>query len=156
MKLRTKHLGEVEVEESAIYTFEQGLPAFEEETSFVLLPFSSDDTFWMLQSMRTPKLALVIADPFVFFPDYRVELTDVVIEQLAIEKEEDVAIFSVLTLQEPFTNTTANLQAPIVLNAAEKKGKQMVGTDTAFKTKHPLFPRDQKQAATEAKGGSSC
>ncbi|MFB4165215.1 flagellar assembly protein FliW [Alteribacillus sp. JSM 102045] len=152
MKLQTKHLGEVEVQREDIYTFEQGLPAFEEETSFVLLPFSKEDVFFILQSLNTPELAFVIANPFHFFNDYQVKLSDNLIEQLDIEKEEDVAIFSVLTLQEPFSETTANLQAPIVLNIAGKKGKQFVMSESGYQTKHSLFPQQSKAAVNEKEG----
>ncbi|SDH64243.1 flagellar assembly protein FliW [Alteribacillus bidgolensis] len=152
MKLQTKHLGEVDIQQEEIYQFEQGLPAFEEETAFVLLPFSNDNIFFILQSVNNPELAFVVANPFHFFNDYQVKLSDSVLEQLAIEKEEDVAIFSVLTLEEPFNKTTANLQAPIVLNASKNKGKQFVLTESDYQTKHSLFPQ-QAQTAENEKGG---
>ncbi|MFB5661000.1 flagellar assembly protein FliW [Alteribacillus sp. HJP-4] len=149
MKLQTKHNGEIEIDSRRVLTFELGLPAFENETSFVLLPFSNDEVFFILQSANTPTLAFVIANPFHFFPDYQVKLPDAVMEQLDIEKEEDVGIFAMLTLQEPFKKTTANLQAPIILNLKAQKGKQPVLNESGYERKHYLFP--QKDEASEQK-----
>ncbi|MFZ4451061.1 flagellar assembly protein FliW [Salibacterium aidingense] len=142
MKLQTKYLGEIEIKEEQILNFEQGLPAFEDETAFVLLPFSSDEVFFILQSIHTPSLAFVVTDPFHFFDDYQVEVSDGVIEQLDIEKQEDVALFTVLTLQEPFSRTTANLQAPIIINMAEQKGKQIILSESSYETKHSIFSQE--------------
>lgn len=142
VKLRTKHLGEIEIQKDDIYTFLNGLPAFEQETEFALLPFSQDELFYILQSTKTEEVAFVLTNPFHFFHDYEVRLTDALKSQLDIMKKEEVAIFSVLTLQEPFRKTTANLQAPIILNVTKKQGKQFVMSDSGYETKHYLFPQE--------------
>ncbi|MDQ0298217.1 flagellar assembly factor FliW [Salibacterium salarium] len=149
MELQTKHLGVMEIEKEQILTFEYGLPAFEEETAFVLLPFSSDEVFFILQSVHTPELAFVMTDPFQFFEDYQVEVSDSVIEQLNIETQEDVALYTILTLQDPFSSTTANLQAPIIINMAEKAGKQVVLSDSPYQTKHHIFPQNNSDDAQQ-------
>ena len=38
MKIKTAYLGEVEIDPSQILQFEHGIPGFEEEKQFVLLP----------------------------------------------------------------------------------------------------------------------
>lgn len=140
MKLHTKFLGEVDIKEEQFVTFEQGLPAFEEEKQFVVLPFGEDTQFMTLQSVQTKDCAFVIVDPFQFYKEYKVKLPEAMIEQLEIEEEQDVAIFVLLTVQDPFTNTTANLQGPIVINMKKQKGKQLVMADSGYETKHRLFP----------------
>ena len=65
MKLLTKYFGEIEYQEEDILTFPKGLFAFEEETEFLLLPFSgSSGTLLCLQSTATPQLAFVVMNPF--------------------------------------------------------------------------------------------
>ncbi|RSL29958.1 flagellar assembly protein FliW [Salibacterium salarium] len=149
MQLQTKHLGVLDIENEQILTFENGLPAFEEETAFVLLPFSSDEVFFILQSIHTPDLAFVMTDPFHFFNDYQVEVSDSVIEQLDIEKQEDVALFTVLNLQDPFSETTANLQAPVLINMVEKKGKQLILSDSPYERKHYIFSQTSEDSAQQ-------
>ncbi|MBM7096849.1 flagellar assembly protein FliW [Bacillus sp. H-16] len=137
MQLKTKYSGDVEVDDSQVIHFPQGIPSFEEERSFVMLPFSAEpNPFYILQSVTTSELAFVMADPFPFFSDYRVELTDSTIEQLDIKKEEEVSIFGVLTVKDPFEETTVNLSGPIVINNREKRGKQILLQDGKYHTRH--------------------
>ncbi len=139
MQLNTKYSGTIEMDEKHIIAFEQGIPAFEEETSFVLLPFEKDTPFFVLQSTKTVEVAFILVDPFQYISDYKVNVPDATIEQLEIEKEEDVAIFVILTIREPFTETTANLQAPIIINAKKQKGKQLLMSTSGYKTRHAIF-----------------
>lgn len=139
MQLETKYNGTIEINDKQIITFEQGIPAFEEETSFLLLPFEEGTPFFVLQSTKTVDVAFIIIDPFQYVPNYKVKLPDATIEQLEIEKEEDVAIFVILTIREPFTDTTANLQAPIIINAKKQKGKQLLMSQSPYKTRHDIF-----------------
>ncbi|PYZ92787.1 flagellar assembly protein FliW [Salipaludibacillus keqinensis] len=141
MNIETKYSGETDINESNIIQFEQGLPSFEEETSFVLLPFSEEPSpFFILQSTNTPGLALVVMTPFTFFPDYQAKLSDQTVEALDIEDEQEVALFVVLTLKDALEESTANLRGPIVMNRAKKKGKQIVLNESSYHTKHSLEP----------------
>ncbi|MCM3714660.1 flagellar assembly protein FliW [Alkalihalobacillus oceani] len=139
MKIETKYQGIVEVAEDRFITFEKGLPAFEEETSFVLLPFEENTPFYVLQSTKSANVAFIVVNPFDYVAQYEVKLTDSTIEQLEIVKQEDVAIFVMLTIREPFAETTANLQGPVVINAAKQKGKQILMNETNYQTKHAIF-----------------
>jgi flagellar assembly factor FliW len=137
MKIQTKFEETVEIKESDILNFEQGLPSFEEEKQFVLIPMEGTP-FSILQSVATTELAFVTADPFVFFKDYDFELSTSVQEQLHIEKSTGVFVQVILTISEPFEESTANLQAPIVINQKNNLGKQVVLADGIYRTRHLL------------------
>lgn len=139
MKIQTKYLGEVDIQEENILHFEGGIPSFLEEKEFVVLPFDESTPFLILQSVNTAELGFVVVSPFDFFPDYQIKLTDSTIEALGIEEEADVLIYTILTVQEPFTNTTANLQGPVVINTKNKKAKQISLSDLNYHTKHLLM-----------------
>lgn len=139
MEILTKYHGEIEINESEIIHFQQGIPSFLDEHQFYILPLAEDSPFMIMQSVQTSSLAFVIVSPFDFFKDYEVKLTDQVIDVLEIEKQEDVALFVLLTIQEPFQNTTANLQGPIVINNMKKIGKQVILSDSDYRTKHLLI-----------------
>jgi flagellar assembly factor FliW len=139
MKIRTKYHGECEIYEKDIFNFEHGIPGFLDEKQFVLLPLE-DTPFVILQSVKTPALGFVMIDPFIYFKDYDFELDEQSVVQLQLSSDKEVAIYVILTVADPFDNTTANLQAPIVLNYEKKFGKQVILTNTPYKTKHRLFP----------------
>ncbi|MFT9598157.1 flagellar assembly protein FliW [Mesobacillus sp.] len=144
MKINTKYHGEVEVEE--ILTFEKGIPGFVEEKQFALLPLSDDESYFVLQSVSTPGLAFVLTNPFHFMKEYDFQLEDATVEELSLESEKDVAVYTILTVQDPFERTTANLQAPIIINQTNRKAKQVILHNEQYKTKHPIFNK------VEAKG----
>ncbi|MDZ5471955.1 flagellar assembly protein FliW [Bacillus sp. 31A1R] len=138
MKILTKYHGEVEIEESQIIHFRQGLPGFLDKTEFTIVPFHEEGPFMIMQSIQTPALAFVMISPFDFFEGYSVKLTDQLLETLEIKEKEDIALFVILTVKEPFEDTTANLQGPIVINTKKKLGKQFILSDASYKTKHYL------------------
>jgi flagellar assembly factor FliW len=139
LKLETKYHGEHSIEEKEIIRFEMAIPGFDEEKEFVLLPFGDDSVFMILQSVLTPSLAFVIANPFHFFQKYDFNLDEQVVDSLQLSSEKDVAVYVILTVQDPFQKTTANLQAPIVINSEKKLGKQVILTKTDYGTRHSIF-----------------
>lgn len=93
----------------------------------------------MLQSVKTPEVAFIVTDPFALFPQYEFDLPKEAIEKLGIQSAKDVATFAILTVREPFQETTANLQAPIVINQTKKLGKQVIFNQTPYNTKHKIM-----------------
>lgn len=148
MNIQTKYFNEITIEEKNIIHFEHGIPGFLEEKQFVLLPLTDDNVYYVLQSVKTSELAFVVTNPFLFFKEYDFELEDATVEQLEIKDATDVAVYSILTLQDPFEKTTANLQAPIIINTKNNHAKQVILNDENYKTKHPLF----KESPASVKG----
>jgi len=139
--INTARFGEIEIEEEKIIMFPAGIPAFEEEKEFVIIPYDEESPFVFLQSLQTAELAFLMTSPFVFFPEYQFEIDDESIEALGIEKEEDLLIYALLTLPgKDIKQMTANLLAPIVINQQNHRAKQIILEKSEYKTKHLLFP----------------
>ena len=138
MIIETKYHGKIQVDENDVIIFEHGIPGFLNESRFMLLPFSDDSLFVIMQSLETPHLGFVLTNPFHFFKEYNIELPEYIVEELKITTEKDVAIYTILTVQDPFEKTTANLQAPIVINVNKKLGKQFIISNTSYTTRHQL------------------
>jgi flagellar assembly factor FliW len=141
MKLQTKFKDSIEIKESDIIRFEQGLPGFEEEKQFVLLPMEGTP-FSILQSVTTTELAFVSADPFVFFKEYDFELSMSDQELLKVKKPEEVTVQVIVTVADQFEKSTANLHAPVVINKKQSIGKQLILTNLEYKTRHLLIESD--------------
>lgn len=139
--IKTKYHDEIEIKEEDILHFDRGIPGFLGEKEFVILPISNNEIFSVMQSVTTPSLAFVIVNPFHFFQDYEFKLEDSIVEELAIQSEKEVLVYSILTCQDPFKNTTANLQAPVVLNISNHKAKQVILNNPNYQTKHCIFPK---------------
>ncbi|MCM3124130.1 MULTISPECIES: flagellar assembly protein FliW [unclassified Mesobacillus] len=141
MKIATKYHGDVEISAEEILNFEKGIPGFPNEKEFTLLPLSDDDTFYVMQSVCNRQLAFVLTNPFHFFREYDFKVEDSVVEELELESEKDVVVHSILTVQDPFNKTTANLQAPVIINTKNRKAKQVILHNEQYSTKHPIFEK---------------
>ena len=140
-KINTVRFGELNIQEDKIFHFADGLPAFEDEHRFIILPFDDDSPYSFLQSVETPELAFLMTVPFVFFPDYEFVLEDDVMAALAIKGSEDMQVYTLVTI--PGGNIkemTANLMAPVVINKETREAKQVVLDKSQYTTKHRLFP----------------
>jgi len=129
MMIKTALFGDIEIDESYKINFISPILGFEEEKEFVLIRNDNDSPFYWLQSLNTPELVFLLADPFVFFPDYKPGL----------EIEGDVGVYVIVTIAEDFKLSTANLIAPIVIDANNKTAMQVVLEDSGYTTRHRLF-----------------
>ncbi|WP_010676913.1 flagellar assembly protein FliW [Bacillus timonensis] len=139
MKIKTKYQDEVELEEKDVISFDFGIPGFPDEKEYIILPLSDDSVFYILQSVKTDELAFIISDPFIHFKEYEFDIPKDDLDILKIEKKDDVVIFSIITVVEPIEETTANLQAPLVINRNRNKGKQIILNDSTYNTKHKIY-----------------
>ena len=134
MNIQTKYLAEVELNEEQVIDFSSGIPGFINETKFILLDLPGNPVFQILQSITTPDIAFVVANPYHFYQDYAFELDVNTKKILAINKEQDVTVFSIVTLKDPFETSTLNLKAPVIINPNSKRGKQYILNEEAYST----------------------
>ncbi|WP_409302832.1 flagellar assembly protein FliW [Peribacillus sp. SCS-155] len=144
MNVNTKFHGEQEIDKDKIIHFSSGIPGFLDEKQFYLFPIE-DTPLLSLQSIKNEQVAFIITSPFAFFPDYEIVLSKEVIDLLDIQSEKDVSVFTILTVEEPFSKTTANLQAPVILNLQNNQAKQFIMSGSPYITKHQLFSSPQEQ-----------
>ncbi|WP_017415622.1 flagellar assembly protein FliW [Clostridium tunisiense] len=138
MKIETKYHGTVEYEEKDIIAFKKGLPGFEEFHKFIVFPLEDNPYFKILQSVKSPEIGLVAANPFDFIEDYEVSLSNDLQKDLEVEKPEDVLILNTVTLNSEVSKITTNLKAPIVININKKLGEQIILDNEKYSIKHPL------------------
>ena len=140
-KINTLRFGELEIEEQDVVRFADGIPAFEDEHEFVVLPYEEGTPYMFLQSMATPELAFLMTDPFVFFPDYSFELDDENMDKLEIKTMDDVLVCTLISVpRSGVADMTTNLLAPVVINRHTMQARQIVLEKTQYTTKHRLFP----------------
>ena len=145
-KIDTLRFGAIEIDEGEIVRFAAGIPAFEDEHEFVIIPYDEESPYVFLQSVATPELAFLMTNPFLFFPDYAFELDDASQEELGIKEQADLELYTLLTLPNgSVPDMTANLMAPVVVGTSTMRGKQIVLEKSRYTTKHRLFPKKEEQ-----------
>lgn len=152
MILETAHLGSVEVQDTAMIHFVRGLPGFEDLTQFVMLELEEGLPYKWLQSVENADISLLVADPFVFYPEYDWQLAEQEQQELSIVDERQVEVWTVVTLAEDFHRSTVNLLAPIVLNKVDRLANQLILHDTGYQTKHPLIRVAAETADSTGRG----
>lgn len=142
----TTRFGAVSIEEKNMVYFEEGIPGFPNEMKFFLVPVEEDSPFIFMQSALTPDLAFLLTNPFLFFHDYEFVVDDETMDDLDLESEKNIEIYSILTMQgKDIRQMTANLVAPIVLNLKNRRAKQLILEKSRYTTKHVLFAVSDKE-----------
>ncbi|WP_256759116.1 flagellar assembly protein FliW [Cohnella sp. WQ 127256] len=132
---------------------EGSILGFQNLNSFVLIPVDETNTqspFAYLQSTEEESLGFLVTNPFTFIPSYEVQVQED--EKAALETSDpnDVIVLCIVTLAEPFDNSTLNLLAPLLISIRSMTGRQFVmSNDSRFSTKVPLFSSSSEQEAGE-------
>ncbi len=146
-KVFTSRFGELDIDDKRIVHFKDGIPAFEDEHEFIILPYDEESPYYFMQSLKTPELAFLMTVPFLFFPNYAFEIDDESIAELDIKPTDKLAYYALVTIPNySIRYMTANLLAPIVLNTKNMCAKQLVLDKSDYTTKERLFPDPKKGA----------
>jgi flagellar assembly factor FliW len=138
MKVNTKAFGLIEVEERQKVIFPQGLFGFDDYKEYVLLDAEHQPFFW-LQSVNDQEIAFVLINPFLFRPDYEVNITNEELAEIGITSPENALIFVIVTIPQDGGPMTANLQGPLVINKDKMSGMQAVLSDVKWRTRHDII-----------------
>ncbi|MDQ0202834.1 flagellar assembly protein FliW [Pectinatus haikarae] len=137
--ITTTRFGDIDIDETKIIKFAHGIPSFENQREFLMIPYGESAPFLFLQSVGSPDLAFLMVDPFMFFSNYEFLLDDDTLEELDIKSDEDIMVFSLLTIPNGnIKQTTANLLAPIIINQVNHQAMQVILENSGYTTKHKL------------------
>jgi flagellar assembly factor FliW len=122
-----------------------GILGFSRYQKYIIIEREEDFPFKWLHSVEDPSLALVVTDPFLFFPDYRIEPDQKDLEELQVKDEKELIIYVIVTVPSDPDLTSANLMAPLVINPKKGIAKQLVLPRSPFTIKHYLFHQTSKR-----------
>jgi len=139
MIIKTTRFGEVEIDESRVIHFSEGIVGFPEDKKYVVLEHKPDSPFMWLQSLTSPGLAFVIMNPFLVYPDYLKDMSPEEENALKPGSNESVMIFAIVTIPSgKAAESTVNLMGPVIIDPEAKKGKQVILANSGYKHRHPL------------------
>lgn len=110
--------------------FDEGIPGFPDARAFALTEIDGGGEFRVFQSLEDPDLSMVVAVPWLFFPDYAPELTDLEQRGLELESAEEALVFCSVTLDDG--GIFMNLLGPFIVNSRTRQGRQVVLTDQDY------------------------
>lgn len=144
MFLRSKALGEMEVEDSAVLYLPDGLLGFEDLKRYILLESEEFLPFLCLISVEQPEIGFAVADPRLFFgPPYEVALSESDKDTLDYQAADPVSIFVIVSIADGGRKITANLKGPVVLNTRNRLGKQVVVYSPSYSVRQGLLTLEE-------------
>lgn len=142
MKVNTRVFGEIDIAEDKILRFPNGIIGFPEMTDFALIHNSEKESVcavrW-LQSMQEPEFAMPVMDPLAVVPDYNPEVEDELLKPIGELDPDSVLVLVTMTVPKDITKMTINLQAPIVINADERKACQIIVDTEKYPVRFPIY-----------------
>ncbi len=147
MKTQTKYFGEIEYSQEDVLTFPQGMFGFEEERTFLLLPFSGNGTLFSLQSLKTPELAFVAVDPFTLGIEYTPVLQPEELKALGVEGSHDLFYYTLCAVKNPAAVSTVNLKCPVAINGETRQAMQVILEDKRYGMRHLLSDIEKQEGA---------
>lgn len=125
---------------SDIIHFQGGVPGFESLTRYLLSASPEHEPFVWLNSVDDPTIRFLMINPLNFKSDYAPKINKDQIAELQIEKESELLLYVIVTLQPVAKESTANLSGPILINIEKKIGKQVILDDGKYTTRELLMP----------------
>lgn len=131
-------MGELDIDERQIIDFPDGLIGFRKFTSYALLDAPQKPYFY-LQSMELAELGFILLDPFLFRPDYSIDVADEAMRSIGVIDPDDALVLAMVTVPPDGGPITANLMGPLVIGRKIRRGAQVILTDPRWATKHDVM-----------------
>lgn len=148
MRISTTRFGDISIDETRIIQMKEGILGFEHLGKYVLLTQDGKTPFCWFQSVEDGSVAFVVINSLAVKPDYEPVVSNDEAKLLEITSPEDAVLFSVVTIRSDPFNVTANLRAPIVINAKKILAKQIILVDSDYSVQHPIM---ENKAVLEGK-----
>jgi flagellar assembly factor FliW len=139
--VESSRFGTLEIEEGAIIEFPTGLIGLGGRRWAVVTKDPNGPFAW-LHSLDDPAMALPVTNPWGFFADYEVELSDADTERVDAD---DVSVWVTVRAGSELSDFSANLRAPILISKGQ--GFQVINEAAQAPVRAPLFPDAKSPAA---------
>ena len=129
MVVNTRIFGEITISDEKIIEFPGGIVGFPDLNKFALVHDSErtdGSSLSFLLSLDEPAFAMPVMDPHIVKPDYNPMVEDDLLTAIGELKPDDTIVLVTVTVPHEIKKMTVNLMAPIIINAADKKGAQVI------------------------------
>ena len=130
----------MEIDEKDVLSFGQGILGFEHLARFFIVDPGDETLIMWLQSLGDGSVAFPIIEPQIFQLSYRVKLLPFELRGLGLPDAATAKIYAILTIPKDITQMSANLKAPIVINAKKSIARQIVLQDNKLSVRHEMYP----------------
>lgn len=139
MEINAKYFGQVSYKEDETIHILNGLIGFEAYTEYLPIPFHEDsDSLISLQCLEDEALSFILMNPFGLLADYSPSLSEEDLQELGTESSEDLSFYVICVMRDSVAESTVNLKAPLVVNARNRRARQVILDQTEYSFRHVL------------------
>ena len=142
MQIKTTRFGTIGINDEKIIEMPFGMLGFPNKKRYFILQHKENSPFFWYQSVEDPELAFVITNPFLFIPDYKIDL-EAVLKEISWngnENDYDLDLFIVVNIPKGMPHKmTGNFIGPILVNSKVYQAVQIVLPNSPYTHKFPLF-----------------
>lgn len=139
MVLSAQEIQSTKTDPKNVIRFEDGIYGFENVKDYVLLQEEKTATIWSLQAAYCDYPVLYVINPFLIAKNYNPDISKEDFEKLGRPEEKDLCILAVAVIKKDLEKSVINLKSPIVINADQKIGRQIISEDSQYPVRYPLF-----------------
>ena len=152
MKANTRIFGEIDIDESKIITFVNGMVGFPDMKKFTLIydeeKKNKGGIMWF-QSLDEPEFAMPVVDPSSICEDYNPTVNDELLSAIGELNDENLFVLVTIKVPSDITKMTINLKGPIIINSDTRLGEQIIVEDDVD-MRFPIY--DMLQSKKEKAG----
>jgi len=130
--------------------FEEGLIGFPDAKRFVLIESESLSPFRILKCVDDPRVGFLVLDPRAVVRTYERSIPPEAWSSLDVTDKSDRLSLVISIIGKDPQESTANLQAPLLINHRKMRGKQLILTTARFSVTQRLVPAVRRPASRYA------
>jgi flagellar assembly factor FliW len=137
--IETARFGKIRYVDSDVIEIADGLPGFKALRHFLLIDNQEFQPIKFLQSIDDPIIAFPLIDPRLVRPDYHLVLSEEQQDELELGRSAEGLAYSIVTLGGHPDDASANLFAPLVINASKMRASQVILLGSEYSVSEPLL-----------------
>jgi flagellar assembly factor FliW len=133
----SSRFGRLEVDADAVIDFPAGLIGLG-GSRYALVATDPDAPFAWLHSVDDADVALPVTNPWLYYGDYQVDLSDADTERVGAADPAQIDVWVTVRAASELSDFSCNLRAPIVI--WKGRGHQVINESPDADVRAPLFP----------------
>jgi flagellar assembly factor FliW len=127
-----------------VITFDEGLVGFPACKRFVVMENEALSPFRILQCVDQRSVGFLVIDPRTIVKNYNRSVPDQAWKTVGCAEVSDRLALAISIIGSVPEESSANLQAPLLINYREMKGRQLILTGTRYSVTQPLLSQRMK------------
>lgn len=139
----TRDFGEMEIGESEIINFPNGIFAFEDVKNYsILKPMGDGSAPMWLQNIENKYPCFIVFKIDEIINNYMAVPAKEDFEVIDYEKDDEIVYYSIAVIPEDCKKTTVNLKSPVVINKTKKLGAQIILSQN-YEIKYRIYTKKE-------------